>query len=89
LAHSSIGQPLPSSLYLLPDTPQIKGLHTFIRNKETYRDEFIFYSKRLIRLVIEYALSLLPFEVQTYCMNTIYECLFNVMETLNEPKLLN
>ncbi|KYN31485.1 Uridine-cytidine kinase-like 1 [Trachymyrmex septentrionalis] len=62
LAHSYIGQPLPSSLYLLPDTPQIKGLHTFIRNKETYRDEFIFYSKRLIRLVIEYALSLLPFE---------------------------
>lgn len=65
LAHSYIGQPLPSSLYLLPDTPQIKGLHTFIRNKETYRDEFIFYSKRLIRLVIEYALSLLPFEVNT------------------------
>ncbi|XP_053980490.1 uridine-cytidine kinase-like 1 [Hylaeus anthracinus] len=62
LAHSYIGQPLPSSLYLLPDTPQVKGLHTFIRNKETYRDEFIFYSKRLIRLVIEYALSLLPFE---------------------------
>lgn len=49
---------------MLPDTPQIKGLHTFIRNKETYRDEFIFYSKRLIRLVIEYALSLLPFEVR-------------------------
>ncbi|XP_024937099.1 uridine-cytidine kinase-like 1 isoform X2 [Cephus cinctus] len=62
LAHSYSGQPLPSSLYLLPDTPQIKGLHTFIRNKYTYRDEFIFYSKRLIRLVIEYALSLLPFK---------------------------
>lgn len=26
-----------------------------------FRDEFIFYSKRLIRLVIEYALSLLPY----------------------------
>lgn len=63
LAHSYIGQPLPTSLYLLPDTPQIKGLHTFIRNKSTLRDEFIFYSKRLIRLVIEYALSLLPFKV--------------------------
>jgi uridine kinase len=45
----------------LPATPQVKGLHTFIRNKETPRDEFIFYSKRLIRLTIEYALSLLPF----------------------------
>lgn len=41
---------------------QIKGLHTFIRNASTPRDEFIFYSKRLIRLVLEYALSLLPFK---------------------------
>ncbi|PNF16587.1 Uridine-cytidine kinase-like 1 [Cryptotermes secundus] len=64
LAHSYIGQPLPDSIHLLPSTPQIKGLHTFIRNKDTPRDEFIFYSKRLIRLVIEYALSLLPFKEQ-------------------------
>ena len=38
-------------------------MHTVIRNKETSRDEFIFYSNRLMRLLIEYALSLLPFEV--------------------------
>ncbi|XP_055381980.1 uridine-cytidine kinase-like 1 isoform X3 [Condylostylus longicornis] len=65
LAHSYIGQPMPDSLNLLPSTPQIKGLHTFIRNKNTSRDEFIFYSKRLIRLVIEYALSLFPFKDTT------------------------
>ncbi|XP_037888720.1 uridine-cytidine kinase-like 1 [Glossina fuscipes] len=53
------------SLHLLPATPQIKGLHTFIRCKNTSRDEFIFYSKRLIRLVIEYALSLFPFKATT------------------------
>lgn len=62
LAHSYIGQPTPDSLHLLPSTPQIRGLHTFIRNQDTPRDEFIFYSKRLIRLVIEYALGLLPFK---------------------------
>jgi uridine kinase len=62
-----MGQPLPDSIHLLPSTPQIKGLHTFIRNKDTPRDEFIFYSKRLIRLVIEYALSLLPFKVSYTC----------------------
>ncbi|XP_013136435.1 PREDICTED: uridine-cytidine kinase-like 1 [Papilio polytes] len=56
-----IGQPLPDSLYVLKDTPQVQGLHTFIRNKDTSRDEFIFYSKRLMRLVIEFALSLLPY----------------------------
>lgn len=44
---------------------QIKGLHTFIRNANTSRDEFIFYSNRLIRLVIEFALSLMPFNEVT------------------------
>lgn len=53
---------MPDSLHQLPTTPQIKGLHTFIRNQETSRDEFIFYSNRLIRLVIEYALGLMPFK---------------------------
>lgn len=66
LASAFVGQPLPSSMYLLPTSPQVSGLHTFIRNKDTPRDEFVFYSKRLIRLVIEYALSLLPFEEVSY-----------------------
>eukprot|EP00090_Calanus_glacialis_P000985 TRINITY_DN10717_c0_g1_i7.p1 TRINITY_DN10717_c0_g1~~TRINITY_DN10717_c0_g1_i7.p1 ORF type:complete len:567 (-),score=157.72 TRINITY_DN10717_c0_g1_i7:214-1914(-) len=56
------GTAMPNTLKVLPSTPQIKGLHTYIRNRETARDEFIFYSERLIRLVIEYSLSLLPFE---------------------------
>lgn len=60
-----IGQPLPHTLHALEKTNQVIGLHTFIRNKETSRDEFIFYSKRLIRLLIEYALSLLPFRSVT------------------------
>lgn len=61
LAQSHAGQPLPQTLHILPSTPQIRGLHTFIRNKDTARDVFIFYSKRLMRLLIEYALSMLPF----------------------------
>ena len=63
LVKTKVGQPLPSSLNVLPQTPQVKGIHTMIRNKETSRDEFIFYSKRLIRLLVEYALSLLPHKV--------------------------
>jgi uridine kinase len=59
--HAHSGQPRPDTVKLLPTTPQIRGLHTFIRNKDTPRDEFIFYSKRLIRLVIEYTLSLMRF----------------------------
>lgn len=57
--------PRPDTVRLLPTTPQIRGLHTFIRNKDTPRDEFIFYSKRLIRLVIEYTLSLMTFVDRT------------------------
>ena len=29
------------------------GLHTIIRDKDTKREDFIFYSDRLIRLLIE------------------------------------
>uniref|UniRef100_A0A673GGH8 Uridine-cytidine kinase-like 1 n=1 Tax=Sinocyclocheilus rhinocerous TaxID=307959 RepID=A0A673GGH8_9TELE len=57
-AHQS--QPLPQTLSVMESTPQVRGLHTIIRNKDTSRDEFIFYSKRLMRLLIEHALSFLP-----------------------------
>ncbi|XP_008311766.1 uridine-cytidine kinase-like 1 [Cynoglossus semilaevis] len=60
LASAHQGQPLPTTLTVMECTPQVRGMHTIIRNKETNRDEFIFYSKRLMRLLIEQALSFLP-----------------------------
>ncbi|CAL8316012.1 unnamed protein product [Lota lota] len=60
LASAHQGQPLPKTLSLMVDTPQVRGMHTIIRNRETNRNEFIFYSKRLMRLLIEHALSFLP-----------------------------
>uniref|UniRef100_A0A4W3IPK0 Uridine-cytidine kinase n=1 Tax=Callorhinchus milii TaxID=7868 RepID=A0A4W3IPK0_CALMI len=65
LASAHQAQPLPETLSVLKSTPQVQGMHTFIRNRDTSRDEFIFYSKRLMRLLIEYALSLLPFRTCT------------------------
>lgn len=56
------GEPLPNSLHQLEQTKQIRFMHTILRNRDTPRDEFIFYSNRLIRILIEHALSLLPFE---------------------------
>ena len=67
LVRTTAGQPLPASLSVLPQTPQVRGIHTIIRNRDTSRDEFIFYSKRLIRLLIEFALSLLPHKVRSDC----------------------
>ncbi|XP_067880188.1 uridine-cytidine kinase-like 1 isoform X4 [Heterodontus francisci] len=65
LASAHQGQPLPDKLSVLESTPQVRGLHTIIRNKDTSRDEFIFYSKRLMRLLIEHALSFLPLKAVT------------------------
>lgn len=50
------------------------------RNRKTERDEFTFYSKRLMRILIEYALSLLPFEVKKR---------ENFIEKKNERKILD
>ncbi|KAH7976146.1 hypothetical protein HPB52_009333 [Rhipicephalus sanguineus] len=65
MAESHTDQPLPASLHLLPQTPQLRGIHTFIRNRATQRDEFIFYSKRLMRLLMEYTVAQLPFQDAT------------------------
>ncbi|XP_042638719.1 uridine-cytidine kinase-like 1 [Orycteropus afer afer] len=62
LASAHQCHPLPQTLSVLKNTPQVRGMHTIIRDKETSRDEFIFYSKRLMRLLIEHALSFLPFQ---------------------------
>ena len=60
------------TLFLFHSYPiQIFLISSHIRNKQTDRDEFIFYSKRLMRVLIEYALSLLPFEVKFLLFNVI------------------
>ncbi|XP_015756197.1 PREDICTED: uridine-cytidine kinase-like 1 isoform X3 [Acropora digitifera] len=54
------GQPLPSSLSIVESTPQVRGLHSIIR---------------LMRILIEHAMSLLPFtkHVVTTMEGTKYE----------------
>lgn len=52
---------LPPNIHLMPSTPQTKIIHTVIRDQQTTRDDFCFYSKRLSRLVIEEAISYLEF----------------------------
>ncbi|WPH02061.1 Uracil phosphoribosyltransferase [Acrodontium crateriforme] len=44
----------------LPQTPQLIALLTMIRDKETNRADFIFYSNRINRLLVEEALNHLP-----------------------------
>lgn len=45
------------TLHLLPNNNQVRGLHTIIRNEKTMRSDFVFYTNRLTRLLIEEALG--------------------------------
>src|SRR5690349_7255687 len=51
-----------NQVHLLKTNNQVRGLHTIIRDRTCSREDFIFYSNRLIRLLIEEALSLLPYD---------------------------
>ena len=50
------------NLIVLPPNFQIRGMHTIIRSARCVRSDFVFYSDRLIRLVVEHALGHLPFK---------------------------
>jgi uracil phosphoribosyltransferase len=66
---------LEKNLHLLPQTNQLRALHTMIRSKTASREDFVFYSQRIIRMLIEAGLNLLPFQkcdVQTP-VGRIYE----------------
>ncbi|XP_019447037.1 PREDICTED: uridine kinase-like protein 3 isoform X1 [Lupinus angustifolius] len=49
------------NLYVIHSTFQIRGMHTLIRDAQITKHDFVFYSDRLIRLVVEHGLGHLPF----------------------------
>ncbi|GME67830.1 unnamed protein product [[Candida] boidinii] len=51
-----------SNVIVLPQTKQIVSLYTIIRDKNTKRGDFVFYSDRIIRLLVEEGLNQLPVE---------------------------
>eukprot|EP00744_Colponema_vietnamica_P012496 GILI01017534.1.p2 GENE.GILI01017534.1~~GILI01017534.1.p2 ORF type:complete len:251 (-),score=68.59 GILI01017534.1:151-876(-) len=55
----------PPNVHVLKATNQTRGCQTIIRDRETRRDDFIFFADRLIRLLIEEALNYLPAEETT------------------------
>ena len=63
---------IPQGVTMMPEGPEIKFLHTIIRNKETNLDDFIFYTKRLMRLLLECSLSLMPHE-EKVSSSTIFD----------------
>eukprot|EP01133_Synstelium_polycarpum_P012999 gene12999-15290_t len=52
---------LPKNIQILKETNQVKALHSMLRNRNTSVGDFVFYSDRLTMLIIEEALTLLPY----------------------------
>lgn len=50
------------NLVVMANSYQARGLHTLFRDATTSRHDFVFYADRLMRLLIEEGLGLLPFE---------------------------
>lgn len=53
---------IDSNVHLLPQTNQVRAMQTIIRNKHASREDFVLYSRRIIRLLLEAGMDLLPFD---------------------------
>jgi len=58
--HHTNEETLPTNAVSLPRTAQLNALLTIIRDASTNRGDFIFYSDRVIRLLVEEGLNHLP-----------------------------
>lgn len=71
---------LPPSVFTLPQTAQLEALYTIIRDKNTSRGDFLFYSDRIIRLLVEEGLNHLPVIPKTVETPTV--CTFLMRYTM-------
>jgi uracil phosphoribosyltransferase len=55
-------EPGRDRVHLLPQTRQLRALHTVVRDRDASREDFVRYARRIIRLLLEHALDQLPFE---------------------------
>ncbi|WP_079171612.1 uracil phosphoribosyltransferase [Streptomyces sp. CC53] len=53
--------PAPAQVHPLPQTDQLRAMHTIIRDRGCAREDFVFYSRRIMRLLLEAGCDLLPF----------------------------
>lgn len=79
--HASSSQSSPAGIspnvLTLPQTAQLEALYTIIRDKNTSRGDFIFYTDRIIRLLVEEGLNHLPVvsrTVETPTVSNRYLC---------------
>lgn len=64
LEQNSLGR-VYNNFEVMSSSMQTRGMHTFIRDRTTSREDFVFYADRLNRLAIEHALAVMPFNEKT------------------------
>jgi uracil phosphoribosyltransferase len=75
---ATVSRPVPQeNVHILSQTPQLIALLTIIRDRETTRADFIFYSNRIIRLLVEEGLNHLPVVPHTVTSPVGAEGLYN------------
>ncbi|KAG0757322.1 hypothetical protein G6F57_010581 [Rhizopus arrhizus] len=67
LLDTPVNEQILQQVNVLNETNQVKLIHTILRDHTTKRDEFVFYANRLSVLLMEYTVSLLPYESLTIC----------------------
>jgi uridine kinase len=50
-------EPLSSNIKVLKESNQLNGMHTILHNRETTREDFVFYFDRISTLLIEKAMD--------------------------------
>ncbi|KAH7909494.1 armadillo beta-catenin plakoglobin [Hygrophoropsis aurantiaca] len=62
------------NIVVLPQTPQLKGIYTILRDETTNRQDFIFFVDRLATFLIEKAMEHLPYRPKTIVTPVGEEC---------------
>jgi len=62
---SSESAQLPQNVTVIKQSPQVRAAFTILRDRLTYQSEFAFYADRIIFIILEQALSLIPHEKKT------------------------
>jgi uracil phosphoribosyltransferase len=58
----SVTRAVTDAVHLLPQTNQLRALHTIIRDRDADREAFVLTAGRIMRQLVEVGLALLPFE---------------------------
>ncbi|KAG1895400.1 armadillo beta-catenin plakoglobin [Suillus fuscotomentosus] len=80
---TSDGNPVSKNLIVLPQTPQLKGIYTILRDEASNRQDFIFFVDRLATFLIEKAMEHLPHRPKTVTTPIGLDCTGKELDVKN------